>query len=248
MDALAMMRAFHPMVVWFAGAVAVTASVFDVLYVYAGTGLALAALYTIPLLAGLIACLIAGAEDLGLEPPVLSWTVAAAVAVGLTNTALVATVAAMHRTGPSDWRQGGEAVLLSAVSVPCFAVTAWAMANLARKLGIDLKTRLPEKKRVLPPVSVLAARPKAPVRPRPAQVVAIAPQLDEEALVLEYYQPITPRVVDLSEPRSVVPVVAGHVEPRSPRIQRGLAVPPSRQVRRPGRPPGSGYFGARGNQ
>jgi uncharacterized membrane protein len=253
-DALTMMRAFHPMVVCFAAALAGTALVFDVFYLGAGARPALAAIYTVPVLAGLAGCLIAAAEDLGLERPVLSWTVAATVAVGLTNIALVATIGAGRRTGPSDWRYGAEAVLFGAVSGLCIAVTAVVMGNLARSLGIETKTRIPQRRRapatvrVPATVSVATSRPKAPARskPKPAEP---PPQL-EESPAPEFFELRVPRVVHLAEPRPVGPSVerTGYPERRTSRTRRGLAVPPSRRVLRPGRPPGPGRFGAGGNQ
>jgi uncharacterized membrane protein len=251
-DAWTMMRAFHRMVVCFAVALALTALVFDVFYLGAGARLALAALYTVPVLAGLIGCLIAAAEDLGLERPVLSWTVAATVAVGLTNIALVAAIGASLRTGPSDWRHGAEAVLFGAVSGLCIAVTAVVMGNLAHSLGIETKTRIPERRRapatVPVPVaaSVAKSRPEASARRKPKEPL---PQVVKESPAPELFDLPAPRVVCLSEPRPVGPSVEGtsHADRRLPRVRRGLAVQPSRRVLRPGRPPGPGRFGASGN-
>jgi uncharacterized membrane protein len=250
-DAWTMMRAFHPMVVCFAAALAGTALVFDVFYLGAGARLALAVLYTVPVLAGLVGCLIAAAEDLGLERPVLSWTVAATVAVGLTNIALVATIGASLRTGPSDWRHGAEAVLFGAVSGLCIAVTAVVMGSLAHSLGIETKTRIPERRRapakVPVPVaaSVAKSRPKPPSRSKPKE----PPPVVEERPAPEPVDHPTPRLVFLSEPRPVGPSVEGtsHADRRISRVRRGLPLPPSRRVLRPGRPPGPGRFGAGGN-
>jgi uncharacterized membrane protein len=234
-DAVAIVRAFHPMVVCFAGVLAGAALVFDVFYLTAGTGVALAALYTVPLLAGLTACLIAAAEELGLERPVVSRTVAATVVVGLTNIAVVATAATMRRTGPSDWRYGLEAILFSAVSVLCFALTAVVMGTLAHSLGIELKTRFPERK----PVPAPAPPPKAAIRIQqervePRQKVEKAPGRDRS-------EPLAPRVVDLDEPRLVVSSAGGtaHGDRRALGARRDPAASPSRRGR-PGRRPGSG--------
>jgi uncharacterized membrane protein len=251
-DALTMMRAFHPMVVCFAAALAVTALVFDVFYLGAGARLALAALYTVPVLAGLVGHLIAAADDLGLERPVLSWTVAATVAVGLTNIALLATIGACLRTGPSDWRHGAEAVLFGAVSGLCIAVTAVVMGNLAHSLGIETKTRIPERRRapvtVRVPAMASLAKPRPPARSKPKR--AEPPPRVEESPAPEPFELPAPRVVYLSEPRPVGSSVegTGHADRRTPRPRRGLAVPPSRRVLRPGRPPGPGRFGGGGNQ
>jgi hypothetical protein len=247
-DALTMMRAFHPMVVCFAAALAVTALVFDVFFLGAGARLALAALYTVPVLAGLIGHLIAAADDLGLERPVLFWTVAATVAVGLTNIALVATIGAGLRTGPSDWRHGAEAVLFAAVSGLCIAVTAVVMGNLAHSLGIETKTRIPERRRApaAVPVRVAASVAKSPARSKSKEP---PPQVAEERPAPELFDHPAPRVVCLSEPRPVGPSVEGtsHADRRISRVRRGVAVQPSRRVLRPGRPPGPGRFGAGGN-
>jgi hypothetical protein len=252
-DALTMMRAFHPMVVCFAAALAVTALVFDVFFLGAGARLALAALYTVPVLAGLVGHLIAAADDLGLERPVLFWTVAATVAVGLTNIALVATIGAGLRTGPSDWGHGAEAVLFAAVSGLCIAVTAVVMGNLAHSLGIETKTRIPERKRApaVVPVPVAAFGPKSrpPKPPARSKSKEPPPQVVEERPAPELFDHPAPRVVCLSEPRPVGPSVegTGHADRRISRVRRGLAVQPSRRVLRPGRPPGPGRFGAGGN-
>ena len=234
--------------------------VFDVFYLTAGAGLALAALYTVPLLAGLVACLIAAADDLGLDRPVLSWTVAATMAFGLANIAVVATVGAMLRTGPSDWRHGAEAILLSAATVSCFAVIAVVMGNLAHSLGIEVKTRFPEKRRTPEVVRGPAPRPTAPAangpapykpahskpaRSKPAlatpERVKPVRQIEEPTKPYRFELPV-PRLVDLTEPRPVVLSAGGtgHADRRTPRNLRGLAIPSSRRHLRPGRPPGPG--------
>jgi hypothetical protein len=224
-----------------------------VFYLGAGARPALAALYTVPVLAGLVGCLIAAADDLGLERPVLSWTVAATVVVGLTNIALVAAIGASLSTGPSDWRYGAEAVMFAAASGLCIAVTAVVMGNLAQSLGIATKTRIPERRRapatarVPAAVSVVKPRPKAPARsePKPAE----PPPQVEESPAPELFGLPAPRVVHLSEPRPVSPPVegTGHADRRTPRTRRDLAVPTARRVLRPGRPPDPGRFGASGN-
>jgi uncharacterized membrane protein len=255
-DALTMMRAFHPMVVCFAAALAGTAIVFDVFSLGAGARPALAAIYTVPVLAGLLGCLIAAAEDLGLERPVLSWTVAATLAVGLTNVALVATIGASRRTGPSDWQYGAEAVLFGAVSGLCIAVTAVVMGNLAHSLGIETRTHIPDRRRapatVRVPATVAGATSVARSRP---QALAGKPKRTEpppqieESPAAEFFELPAPRVVHLAEPRPVGPSAGrtGHADRRTPRTRRGLAVPPARRVLRPGRPPDPGRFGASGN-
>lgn len=176
-DALSLIRAFHPMVVCFAGALAGTALVFDALYVLGGTGLALAALYTVPLLAGLIGCLIAAAEDLQLSGPVLRWTVVTTLAGGLTNICLVVMFGAMWRTGPDDWAAGGQAVLMSAVSLPVIALNLAVVRELAYSLGLVLRTKLPAPKAHRPPkgrsVKKAAAKPSREMTAR--ERAALAP-------------------------------------------------------------------------
>jgi hypothetical protein len=54
-DAVAVLRAYPPMVVCFAAALTGTAVVFDIFYLVASPGLTLALVYTVPVLAGLIA-------------------------------------------------------------------------------------------------------------------------------------------------------------------------------------------------
>lgn len=144
-DAVAVVRAYPPMVICFAAALAVTALVFDVFYLVASPGLALAAVYTVPVLAGLIAGLVAAADDVELERRVLVWTIAATVAVGITNVVLVAMLAAMRRTGPSNWGAGGQAILFAACTILAVAVTTVVVGNLIHTLGIDIKTKLKKK-------------------------------------------------------------------------------------------------------
>lgn len=246
-DAAAIVRAYPPMVVCFAAALTGTALVFDVFYLVASPGLALAAVYTVPVLAGLIAGLVAAADDLGLERRVLGWTIAAAVAVGISNIAVVAMVAAMMRTGPSDWGAGGRAVLLAACSALCFSVSIVVIGNLigslVSRLGVDIKTRFPvRKKAVQPPVTPVDPKPRASKEAaaraaKPARVEQ--PEPVEEISVVATLRPPPPRVVDLDEPRPVASWVegTGHADRRAPRSRRGLAGPPSRHPNRPGRRP-----------
>ncbi|WP_344850344.1 hypothetical protein [Kribbella ginsengisoli] len=159
-DAVAIVRFYPPMVICFAAALAGTALVFDVFYLAANPGLGLAMVYTVPVLAGLIAGLVAAADDVELERRVLVWTIAATVAVGITNAVLVAMIAAMRRTDPSDWKSGGQSVLFAACLVVAVAVMVVVIGGLISTLGIDLKTKLPKKKYVAPaPAAVLRPKP-----------------------------------------------------------------------------------------
>lgn len=243
-DALAVVRAYPPLVVCFAGALAGTALVFDVFYLVASPGLALALVYTVPVLAGLIAGLVAAADDVGLERRVLVWTVAATVAIGITNTLVVAMVAAMRRTGPSDWEAGGQAVLFAACSLLAIALSVVVVGNLVAALGIEVQSRWPRK-----PVPAPVAAPAVAVRagkPRVSkEAAARTPEPEPDGPFGDpYYEPLepvaayVPRVVDLDEPRPVTPAEGtGHTDRRVGRRRTAPSVPPSRRAPRPGRRP-----------
>lgn len=244
-DAVAIVRAYPPMVICFAAALAGTALVFDVFYLVASPGLALALVYTVPVLAGLIAGLVAASDDVGLERKVLGWTVAATIAVGFTNAVVVAMIAAMRRTGPSDWAAGFRSILLAACSVLAVAITIVVIGNLIPRLGIDIRTKLPQKKKkVYVPPPALAA-PKPPVSKESAARAKPAPPAPEpeDTLVLEepYAEPAfippPPKIVDLDEPREVVlrSESTPHADRLVPRPRRAPSVPPSRRPHRPGR-------------
>ena len=242
-DAVAIVRAYPPMVICFAAALTGTALVFDVFYLVASPGLALAAVYTIPVLAGLIAGFVAAADDIGLERRVLAWTVAATVAVGITNIVVVAMIAAMRRTGPSDWGAGFRAILFAGATVLSVALAIVVLGNLARSLGIEIKTHFPQKKKpvyVPPPLVRTESKPRASkeaaARAKPARV---EPPPEEIPEPVPAFKPPPPRVVDLDEPRPVTSWVegTGHADRRAPRAHRGLAVPQSRRPNRPGRRP-----------
>ncbi|MFI5709259.1 hypothetical protein [Kribbella sp. NPDC051620] len=178
-DAVAIVRFYPPMVICFAAALAGTALVFDVFYLAANPGLGLAMVYTVPVLAGLIAGLVAAADDVELERRVLVWTIAATVAVGITNAILVAMIAAMRRTDPSDWKSGGQSVLFAACLVVAVAVMVVVIGGLISTLGIDLKTKLPKKKYVAPaPAAVL--RPKPLVSKEAAARAKVRPDSSDE--------------------------------------------------------------------
>jgi hypothetical protein len=262
-DAVAIVRFYPPMVICFAAALAGTALVFDIFYLAANPGLTLAMVYTVPVLAGLIAGLVAAADDVELERRVLVWTIAATVAVGITNAVLVAMIAAMRRTGPSDWKSGGQSVLFAASLVLAVAVMVVVTGGLISALGIDIKTKLPKRKYVPPaPVAVLRPKPLVskeaaarakPVRTEPADdpgdLLADGELLVEEAgesgrrvepvpaLTPPSFLPPLPKVVDLDEARPVAPwnEGTGHADRRGSRARRIPAVPPTRRTQRPGR-------------
>ncbi|WBQ03545.1 hypothetical protein [Kribbella sp. CA-293567] len=158
-DAVAIVRFYPPMVICFAAALAGTALVFDIFYLVASPGLTLAMVYTVPVLAGLIAGLVAAADDVELERRVLVWTILATVAAGITNVVVVAMIAAMRRTGPSDWKSGWHSVLFAGCSVIAVAVMVVVFGGLIRTLGLELKTVLPKKKVAPPPAAPAKARP-----------------------------------------------------------------------------------------
>src|SRR3954463_809767 len=154
-DAVSVVRAYPPMVVCFAAALTGTALVFDIFYLVASPGLTLALVYTVPVLAGLIAGLVAAADDVGLERRVLLRTVGVAVAVGITNAVVVAMLAAMSRTGPSNWGAGLQSILFAGCTVFAVAVMIVAWIRLIDALGIELRTKL-KRRPVRTPVAAAA--------------------------------------------------------------------------------------------
>ena len=236
-DAVAVLRAYPPMVVCFAAALTGTALVFDVFYLVASPGLTLALVYTVPVLAGLIAGLVAAADDVGLERRVLLRTVGVAVAFGITNAIVVAMIAAMTRTDPSNWAAGGQSVLFAACTVFAVALSIVACRKLIDALGIELSTRLPHRR---PPRSPLAAAAVAAPRPRVSKEAAAraepAPppppfvEPDEETIPL--FVPPPPKIVDLDEARPVAPT--GPVTPHISRSRRTTSRRPNKPGRRPG--------------
>jgi len=241
-DALAVVRAYPPMVVCFAAALTGTALVFDVFYLVANPGLTLALVYTVPVLAGLIAGLVAAADDVGLGRRVLSRTIGAAVALGITNAVVVAMIAAMRRTHRSNWAAGGQAVLFAGCTVLAIAWSIVACRKLIDALGIELRTKLPRRRVRVPVAAAAVARPEprpskeSAARAKPVQVLEPpAPSLDEEETIAVFVPP--PRVVDLDEARPVTPWTesSGHADRLNPRPRRA----PSRRTHRPGKRPGT---------
>ncbi|MFD7154298.1 hypothetical protein ACFV9C_06860 [Kribbella sp. NPDC059898] len=234
-DAVAVLRAYPPMVVCFAAALTGTALVFDVFYLVASPGLTLALVYTVPVLAGLIAGLVAAADDVGLERRVLLRTVGLAVALGITNAIVVAMVAAMFRTDPSNWSAGGQSVLFAGCTVLAVAISVVACRKLIDALGIELRTRLPHRRAARSPIAapaVAAPRPRVskeaaaraeppPPPPPPAPVAA------EDTIPV--FVPPPPKIVDLDEARPVTPTGAATPRPRRT----------TRRPNKPGRRPGS---------
>jgi hypothetical protein len=243
-DAVAIVRAYPPMVICFAAALAGTALVFDVFYLVASPGLTLALVYTVPVLAGLIAGLVAASDEVGLERKVLGWTVASTIAVALTNVVVVAMIAAMRRTGPSDWADGFRAIMFAGCTVVAVAITIVVIGNLIPRLGIEIRTKLPPKKKkvYVPPPTLAAPKPKPRVsKEAAARAEPAHPESDpEDTLVIEEryaepaFVPPPPKVVDLDEPREVTlrPEGTGHADRLVPRPRRAPSVPPSRRPHR----------------
>jgi hypothetical protein len=246
-DAVAIVRAYPPMVICFAAALAGTALVFDAFYLVASPGLTLALVYTVPVLAGLIAGLVAASDDVGLERKVLGWTVAATISVAFTNVVLVAMIAAMRRTGPSNWSAGFRSVLFAGCTVLAVAITIVVIGNLIPWLGIEIRTKLPKKKKkvYVPPPALAAPKPRvskeAAARAKPVRVEPES--VDTEPTVEIFPDPVfvppPPKVVDLDEPREVTlrSEGTGHADRYAPRPRRTPSVPPSRRPHRPGRRP-----------
>ncbi|WP_410790200.1 hypothetical protein [Kribbella sp. C-35] len=242
-DAVAVLRAYPPMVVCFAAALTGTALVFDIFYLVASPGLTLALVYTVPVLAGLIAGLVAAADDVGLERGVLLRTVGLAVALGITNAIAVAMIAAMVRTDPSNWSSGGQSVLFAGCTVLAVAVAIVACRKLIDALGIELSTRLPHRRRPardpLAALAVAAPQPRvskeSAARAKPAPPAAppppAQPLVDEEETIPVFVPP-PPKVVDLDEARPVTP--SGPVTPHTPRPRRTSTRRPNKPGRRPG--------------
>lgn len=125
-------RAFHPMFALYAGVLAGAALVFDLLYLLFGGGLALAALYTVPVTAGLVACLVAAADELHLNRTAAGCAIRLAAMAGLTNALLLGAVGGILRTGPDNWLPAIGTVLLSAATVLSTAGTVLLLQRLAR--------------------------------------------------------------------------------------------------------------------
>jgi len=238
-DAVAVVRAYPRIVVCFAAALTGTALVFDVFYLVASPGLTLALVYTVPVLAGLIAGLVAAADDVGLDRAVLLRTTGLAVALGITNAIVVAMIAAIRRTDPSNWASGGQAVLFAGCTVFAVAVSIVACRKLIDALGIELRTKLPRRPVRVPIAAVRVAAPVAraskesAARAKPVQVVAPPPD-DEETI--EVFVPPPPRVVDLDEARPVGTLgqSRGHASRLVPRPRRTGSHGPNKPGRRPG--------------
>ena len=240
-DAVAVVRAYPRIVVCFAAALTGTALVFDVFYLVASPGLTLALVYTVPVLAGLIAGLVAAADDVGLDRAVLLRTTGLAVALGITNAIVVAMFAAMRRTDPSNWASGGQSVLFAGCTVFAVAVSIVACRKLIDALGIELRTKLPRRPVRVPIAAVLVAAPvsraskESAARAKPVQMVAPPPPPDDEETI-EVFVPPPPRVVDLDEARPVGSLgqSSGHADRLVPRPRRTGARGPNKPGRRPG--------------
>jgi len=242
-DAVAIVRSYPPMVVCFAAALTGTALVFDVFYLLASPGLTLALVYTVPVLAGLIAGLVAAADDVGLDRSVMFRTVGVAVAFGITNAMVVAMIAAMNRTDPSNWSAGGQAVLFAGCTVVAVGISIVACSKLIDVLGLELRTKLPRKP-VHVPVAAAAVAARAPrvskesaARAKPAPIQPPPPPSPDDEETIHIFVPPPPKIVDLDEARPVTtsPESTGHADRLVPRPRRTA----SRRANKPGRRPGT---------
>lgn len=248
-DAVTVVRAYPPMVICFGAALTGTALVFDVFYLVASPGLTLALVYTVPVLAGLIAGLVAAADDVGLEQRVLVRTAGLAIALGVTNAIVVAMIAAMIRTDPSNWAAGGQSVLFAGCTVFAVAVSIAAgrklVYSLIYSLDVELRTKLPRRPVRVPVAAVALARPKtAPrvskesaARAKPVQPVEPPPPSPDDEETIPVFVPPPPPVVDLDEARPVESLNRsnGHADRLSPRPRRTS----SRRTNKPGKRPGT---------
>lgn len=244
-DAVTVVRSYPPMVICFGAALGGTALVFDVFYLVASPGLTLALVYTVPVLAGLIAGLVAAADDVGLEQRVLLRTAGLAVAVGVTNAIVVAMIAAMRRTDPSNWAAGGQSVLFAGCTVFAVAVSIAAARRLIAGLGLELRTKLPPRPVRVPVAAVRVARPAAAARAskesaaraKPVQPVEPPPPLEDDEETIPVFVPPPPPMVDLDEARPVESLnrSSGHADLLSPRPRRAG----SRRTNKPGKRPGT---------
>ncbi|ONI67132.1 hypothetical protein BWI15_28625 [Kribbella sp. ALI-6-A] len=116
-------RAFHPMFALYAGVLAGAALIFDLLYLMVGGGVLMAALYTLPVTAGLVACLVAAADELRLDRTAVRAAVLLAGGAGLTNALYLGAIGSMRATDPSNWAMGAASVVLSCVAVLSAALT-----------------------------------------------------------------------------------------------------------------------------
>jgi len=241
-DAVAIVRAYPPMEICFAAALTGSALVFDVFYLVASPGLTLALVYTVPVLAGLIAGLVAAADDVGLERRVLLRTVGLAVALGITNSIVVAMLAAMRRTDPSNWGAGGQSVLFAGCTVFAVALAIVATHKLIDALGIEMRTKLRRRRPVRIPIAAAAvAAPRvskeSAARAKPVHAPPPPPPPPDDEETIPVFVPPPPRVVDLDEARPVssAPVSSGHADRLTPRPRRVV----SRRTNKPGRRPGT---------
>ncbi|MGW6276820.1 hypothetical protein [Kribbella sp. NPDC055071] len=249
-DAVSVVRAYPPMVVCFGAALTGTALVFDVFYLVASPGLTLALVYTVPVLAGLIAGLVAAADDVGLEQRVLLRTAGAAVALGITNAIVVAMIAAMNRTDPSNWAAGGQSVLFAGCTVLAVAVSIAACRRMIEALGIELRTKLPRRPVRAPAAAVavagLAARPapkpraskESAARAKPIEPPPPPPPAPDNEETIPVFVPPPPPMVDLDEARPVGSLgrSSGHADRLTPRPRRTGT---RRTNNKPGKRPGT---------
>ena len=123
--------ALHPMFALYCGVLAGVALVFDLLYLMIGGGFLMAAFYSLPTAAGLVACLVAAADELRLDRTATKAAISLAAVAGLTNTLYLGAVGGVLAVGPSDWGRAVCTVLLSAAAVASAAVAGHLTLHLA---------------------------------------------------------------------------------------------------------------------
>jgi hypothetical protein len=123
--------AFHPMFALYAGVLTGAALIFDLFYLIIGGGILMAALYTVPVTAGLVACLLAAADELRLDRAAVGCAIQLAVAAGLTNALYLGALGRMFATTPTTWLTGVLAILLSTVAVAAAAISGHLIQRLA---------------------------------------------------------------------------------------------------------------------
>jgi hypothetical protein len=114
----------------YTGVLAGAALLFDLLYLMVGGGFLMAALYTLPVTAGLVACLLAAADELHLDRPAIKRAILVAGSAGLTNALYLGAVGGMLATTPASWLTGIATLLLSAAAVASATVTGQLIQRL----------------------------------------------------------------------------------------------------------------------
>jgi hypothetical protein len=115
----------------YTGVLAGAALIFDLLYLMVGGGFLMAALYTLPVTAGLVACLLAAADELRLDRPAIKCAILLAGAAGLTNALYLGAVGGILAITPTSWFTGIATLVLSVAAVAGATVTGYLIQRLA---------------------------------------------------------------------------------------------------------------------